>query len=70
MEFTISWSKRDTKKASAELIGQKIIMFKDKIDEKENKFYPLYNNNDEIIGTQLVTKNLHLTLRNFEDIDF
>jgi len=45
-------------------------MFKDKIDIVENKFYPLYNSNDEIIGTQLLTEKLHLTLRNFEDIDF
>jgi hypothetical protein len=32
-------------------VGQKIIMFKNKINEKENKFYPLYDKNDEIIGT-------------------
>ena len=45
-------------------------MFKDKIDAKENKFYPLYNNNDEIIGTQLLTEKLHFTLRKFDDIEY
>tara|TARA_B110000285_G_scaffold134048_1_gene150263 strand:- start:532 stop:738 length:207 start_codon:yes stop_codon:yes gene_type:complete len=34
LEFNVVWSKRESKKSFADLIGQKIIMFKDKIDEK------------------------------------
>lgn len=47
----------------------KILLFSKPYPENENLLYPMFKNDDEIIGTQWLIPNFNVKLKNFQDKD-
>ena len=48
----------------------KIVLFANPYPEEQNLMYPLFQSQDEIIGTQWLIPNFHVKLKNFQERDF
>lgn len=71
LEYRITWNYNDPEDVKLELIGYKVILFNGrKYPELENFFYPLLNDDNEIIGTQWNVKGFQLKLEKFRETDF
>lgn len=51
-------------------IGSKQLFLQSEYPESENLFYPLYNENTEIIGTQFLINDFYIQLENFTPLEF
>ena len=47
----------------------KVLMFSEPYPEDENLLYPLFKNDDEIIGTQWLIPDFHVKVNNFQEKD-
>ena len=52
MEYRCQWNSENDADNKLELIGVKTVIFQGKYELEENNFSPLYNDKNDIIGTQ------------------
>ena len=48
----------------------KVFMFQNQDLKVQNVFYPLFNNENQIVGTQCLQSDLRIELQNFNEDDF
>ena len=51
-------------------IGTKLVFLNQQIPVDGAPFYPIYDKNDEIIGTQILNKDFCIQFNHFQDEDF
>lgn len=53
-EFEVSWTPKKPKSVDVYLIGEKLVLLKPGGPEVSSMFYPMFNKQDQIVGTQFL----------------
>ena len=75
MEYRCTWNTENHEDNRLELIGMKIVVFVVEYKERENHFYSLFNDKNDILGTQWHYKykdedSMRVELKRFKETEF
>lgn len=65
LEFRLSYDAKNPIKSTLVLIGMKVVLFAKDYPAETNLFYPIFDEEDNITGTQWLVEGHYIKLDNF-----